>query len=511
MIERTKYDAIVVGSGATGGWIAMELTTRGFSVLLLEAGDHPDSTPRPKNMNNQLIQSQNLNFREHESHLYVDDIDHPYVTPVDRPFNWIRARVAGGRTNVWGRVMLRMAPIDFRAASHDGFGVDWPVSYNDLCPYYSKVERFFSVSVENFLREHKRFKSHLIEHSNTFQSLAEAIAADTLGAELQSLPRVRKDTIGGILKGEKPELFHTSLGSTISTAMTTGRLTFKLNTIVRSIECLRKDARLAGSVQTIGSINGEENEYIGRVVVICASTIESTRILLNSATTGSPDGLANSSGLLGLYLTDHFGGVKIEARKDSKDEMEKNHSTIEGLHIPRFRNLTGNKSSFLRGYGFQGGLRCIPGETKVRISVMGEVLSRETNVVTIDKHKKDKWGIPAAKIDFAYTENEEVMAADAAFVIRSILDKSGYETMHAQSDILIPGTRSHELGTARMGDDAKSSVLNPLNRTWDLNNLFVVDGSCFPSSGSQNPTLTMLALAARASEFMSGELQAGRL
>ena len=560
-MQRRTYDAIVVGSGATGGWAAKVLTEKGMKVLVLEAGrnldpardfrEHtwpyelkyrgmmPGSVYAPR----QPVQSRCYACNEYGSHLFVDDIDNPYTTPDDRPFWWIRGRHVGGRSVTWGRQSYRHSDLDFKAASRDGFGEDWPFSYDELRPYYEMVEDFVGISgsVENLPQ---------LPDSKFLPPMALTCGEQLLKRGVEKKFAERKVIIGraAILtkshqgraachwcghcdRGCSTYSFYSSPGSTLPAAAKTGRMRLMPNSIVREIIIDTNSAKAKG-VRVVNQVTKRESEAYARFIVLCASTLESTRILLNSKSRQHPKGIGNSSDNLGHYLMDHFyqisaGGIVPVLRGSEYDFSD---GRANGIYVPRFRNISDatKRSDFIRGYGMQGsvrvgsggsGARQIPGfgpefkklvrenpqEVSWGLGAWGETLPRYENQVSIHPSKVDAWGIPVLHIDARWSDNELTMAKDALATIVEIAESAGFRVMYKSDKPAPPGFCIHEVGTARMGADAKKSVLNKWNQVWDAPNIFVTDGAAFVSQGCQNPTLTMMAITARACDYLATE------
>jgi choline dehydrogenase-like flavoprotein len=564
--RRRIYDAIVVGSGATGGWAAKVLTEKGMSVLVLEAGRQIDPDKDYRMMTwpyelkyrgvspgriyapRQPIQSRCYACNEYGAHFFVDDIDNPYTTPDGKPFWWIRGRQVGGRSLTWGRQSYRLSDYDFQAASRDGYGQDWPIGYADLEPYYAQVEDFVGISGSYE-------KLPQLPDSNFLPPMAMTCGERVLKKAVESRWKDRKVIIGRAAILTKPHQgraachycghcdrgcdthsYFSSNGSTLPAAARTGRMTLRPNAIVREIIVDTKTGKAKG-VRVVNQLTKQDYEEYGKVIVLCASTLESTRILLNSKSRQYPDGLGNSSGVLGAYLMDHMfsisaSGVVPELRGMKYDFSD---GRANGIYVPRFRNINDKHPDFIRGYGMQGSakmgytftrttfdyarshpgfgpefkkfVREFPNEISFGLGAWCEMLPRKENRVTIDRNKVDAWGIPVLHIECTHGENERAMAKDALATILEMVDAAGFRTLRTSENPAPPGFCIHEVGTARMGDDPKRSVLNKWNQSWDVKNLFVTDGACFVSQGCQNPTLTMMAITARACDYIVDEFK----
>lgn len=525
MTKQDIYDAVIIGSGATGGWAVKSLTEKGMRVYLLEAGSplvekqiihvqrrlwevlrygnrsRTIDNQIPRLLERQPIQS-NCYAWKYSPSFFVDDIDNPYTTPEDKPFIWLRSRQVGGRMAVkaHGRQLYRFSDFQFKAASRDGYGEDWPISYADLTSYYERVERWIGIrgKVENI--------PHLPD--SVFLPDREITSGERLlKSALESSRTYDYRVILGRMAPPRP---------TISAAMKTGRLTVRPYAVVSHI-IVDEDTGKAKGVAFIDQRTHQSYEVFGKVIVLCASAIESTRILLNSATQQHPTGLGNSSGLLGRYLMDHTQiGIKGIIPKPERflTDLSKNSDLSGSIYIPQFKNIADHHLKFIRGYGIQAGVRLerLQGENVINfyLNSFGEMLPRFENQVTINKEQKDAWGIPVPHIECVHSDNEREMAIDQLETLKKIADAAGFDILHEDSELLTPGLSIHECGTARMGDDPKKSVLNKFNQSWDVKNLFVVDGACFVSQGYQNPTLTMMAITARACDYI-GQYQKDNL
>lgn len=555
-----RYDAVVVGSGATGGMAAKELCQAGLKVAVLEAGrkldpetdftEHkwPFDLPYRGLGQPGLIEREQRSSitvaNEYNRHLYVLDSEHPYTTPPDKPFDWIRSRQVGGRSIVWGRQSYRMSDYDFKAASHDGYGEDWPIGYADLEPYYDKVESFIGVS--GSLEKMPQLPDGKFLPPMNF-TCAERIlkkAVDRFGDRRMIIGRTAILTenhngrakchwCGHCARGCGTGSYYSSPASTLPAAEATGRLTLIPNAVASHI-VLEKNGKARG-VHYFDRETFASREALGRVVILCASTLESTRLLLNSRSSRHPEGLGNSHGVLGRYLMDHTirvgaGGILHLARGavDTWDDGRAN-----GIYIPRFRNLATRRKDYIRGWGYQGSgmrrmfpdhARALPGfgaEYKravknnwpysVGIGGWGEMLARRENHVTLDKEVRDRWGIPALHIACSHSENELKMAEDIIESALEMLHAAGVEITYQNRKPSAPGVCIHEMGTCRMGSDPKISMLNKWNQMWEVKNVFVTDGASFTSSGCVNPTITMMALTARACAYIADEMRRGDL
>ncbi len=562
------YDAIVVGSGATGGWAAKALTERGMKVLVLEAGRDIDpakdyhmltepfelkyrdlarSGPGSPYAPRQPIQSRCYAANEYSAHLFVDDIDNPYTMPDDKPFWWIRGRQVGGRSLTWGRQSYRLSDYEFKAAERDGFGDPWPISYKDLEPYYDAVEDFVGISgsYENLpqLPDSKFLPAmamtcgeHLLKKAveRNFQNRKVIIGR----AAILTKPhqgRAACHWCGHCDRGCDTHSYFSSNGSTLPAAAKTGRLTLRPHSVVREI-LIDTNTGKAKGVRVIDQRTKQDIEFLSKVVVLCASTLESTRILLNTKTRQHPNGLGNTSDALGRYVMDHVfplgvNGIVPQLKGQAYDYSD---GRANGIYVPKFRNVFDKHPNFIRGYGMQGGVRMgysfahaknqqgfgaefkknvreAPTELFFSLNCWGEMLPRPENRVTIDPNKVDKWGIPALHIEAKHGDNERAMMKDMVETTSEMATAAGFKILNTTTSAAPPGFCIHETGTARMGADKKTSVLNKWNQLWDVSNVFVTDGACFVSQGCQNPTLTMMALTLRACDWLVEEAKKGNL
>jgi choline dehydrogenase-like flavoprotein len=547
----SRFDAIVVGSGAAGSIAVKELTERGLDVLLLEAGrdlteDDFKPLPPPKKarplglslvpraraaLRGQHVQARRTFFMESSSRFLVNDRENPYTTPRGEPFVWIRGKILGGRLNSYGKVLLRMSDHDFKAASRDGMGEDWPFSYSDLAPYYDRVEEFIGVygnadGVEAIPDGKYVGPAKLSGAEQDFKAKVEA-----------RWPERRVIS----WRYQAPNLERVPRG--IAAARETGRLTTRTDAIVRQITVDEKTGRADGAI-FVDRDTKTEQRVSADIVVLCASTIESIRLMLNSACASHPNGLGNSSGLLGRYFMDQtismaFGGVPHRVGSwDDDDSAPRDpfYGASGGLFIPRFQNLDGGSDSgFLRGFAFQGagGRFPVPPDhpTSFGIGGIGEMLPNYHNRVTLNRGRTDAWGIPIPHIRCAIGDNERALIREQTRVLEEMGEAAGLRLNFVASMLGIatkkvfpdadPFTRFafrrgyrvslsmggaiHECGGVRMGSDPAKSVLNEHNQCWDVPNLFVTDGSCFASGGTVGPTLTIMAVTARACDYIARE------
>jgi choline dehydrogenase-like flavoprotein len=581
---RRIYDAVVIGSGAAGGMAAHVLTSQGMQVLMLEAGakldldkelksmEWPYQHPRrgglppgqhPLSFNEYTIRQppyadkspyakvysyvQGWGGADYSKHIVVDEKEHPYT---GTNYAWVRARCLGGKTNIWGRLALRLSDYDFKAKSRDGYGEDWPISYRDIEPYYDRVDRYLGIAGVN------ENLPHLPD--GIFQRPTRLTSAElTLRNSLKKMDRVLTPYRAGVttdgLKHNKYRRrcygrgacnrrvggcdIHAAFDSPtglIYPAMDTGNLTLRTNAIAREV-LVDPDTGKATGVAFVDAQTGASYEAHGKVVVVAASTLESARLLLLSKSRAHPNGIANSSGHVGHNFCEHVMGPGVTGLV--KDRVGKPRTNDDGrpggFYVPRFRNLTDRQASFIRGYGFEGssGTRMFPGNALgtpgfgaaykkqvrdyagafISMGGFGEVLARYENQVDLDPVRTDKWGVPVLRFNFRFGDNEKKMCADMAETAREMFEQAGFEVVYVDRKILTEGWSIHELGTARMGTDPKTSVLNQFQQSHDVSNLFVVDGSSHVSASCQNPTWTIMALAWRSCDYLVSEFRKGNL
>ena len=557
------FDAIVVGSGISGGWAAKELTEKGLRTLLLEAGppiipardyvEHVQAYSLPyrgygnlrKLHSEQPIQSQTGNCDEWGSKFFVNDRDNPYGNDPDKPFCWIRGRHVGGRSTMWGRQVYRWSDLDFEANAKEGIAVDWPIRYADIAPWYSYVEKFIGVSGEaeglvqlpdgEFLPPMPlNCAERHVQAAMARRWQRERVL--TIGrCAILTRPhqgRAACHYCGPCERGCITHSYFSSIGSTLPAAAATGRLTLRPNSVVAQVMYDERMDRATG-VRAVDADTMQTLEFRSRLVFLCASALESARILLNSATARFPTGLANSSGELGRNVMDHAFGAGARGTIPGMEDRKSFGNRPNGIYIARFRNLGDRQPKFVRGYGFQGGASrrdwrrgaTTPGfgaafkralleglgPWSMWLGGWGECLPRHDNYVTLHPALKDKWGIPALHIQCTFGPNELEMLKDMQVTAAEILEAAGARDIQTFNDELPPGLCIHEMGTARMGRDPKTSVLNGWNQAHDVLNLFVTDGACMTSSANQNPSITYMALTARACEYAVSRLKRGDL
>jgi choline dehydrogenase-like flavoprotein len=556
------YDALIVGSGITGGWAAKELTEKGLNVLVLEAGrsispdhDYVEHVPiwelkyrywdnRKERARTQFVQRECYYACDEYSHsFFVNDLENPYSSDPGKPFSWIRGRQVGGKSITWGRQSYRWSDLDFEANLREGIAIDWPIRYADLAPWYDYVEEFAGISGQREglpqLPDGKFLPP--MEMTCVEQDLRAALLRHfddrvlTIGrcAVLTQTHKGRAAChyCGVCHRGCITQSYFSSLSSTLPAAQKTGRLTIRPYSVVHSLTFDSKSRRISG-VRVIDAQTNASLEFKGRIVFLCAATLESTRILLNSATPEFPAGLANSSGELGHNLMDHHMGSGASGVMPGHLDKVPFGNRPNGIYVPRFRNVKTQQKEFLRGYGYQGGgdrdgwtrglnmngfgagfknSLSAPGPWRISLGVFGECLPAHSNYVEIDKEKRDAWGIPTLKIHCQWSDNERAMSRDAAVQAAEMLAAAGATDLTVTTVMTPPGLSIHEMGTARMGRDPKSSVLNANNQAHDIPNLFLSDGSCMVSSACVNPSLTYMALTARACDYAVSKMKKGEL
>jgi len=552
VLKNSHFDVIVIGSGMSGGWAAKEFTEKGYKTLVLERGrevrhlkDYPTTNMMPWEFEHRgevpagirdanPVVSRCYAFREDAMHFFVKDTDHPYVQ--EKPFDWIRGYQVGGKSLVWARQTQRWSDFDFEGPARDGFAVDWPIRYKDLAPWYSYVEKFVGISgnkdglpnlpdgeflppldltcVENYFRDvvAKRFKDRHVIYGRCAH-LTEPTALHLQQGRAQCQKRnlcQRGCPFGG---------YYNSNATTIPWAERTGNLTLRPFSVVHSILYDEKKRRASG-VRVIDANTKETFEYTAPIIFVNAGALNTNLILLNSISARFPHGLGNDNGLLGKYVAFHNYRGHISAEYDGFRESTTDGRRPTGAYIPRFRNVIhqDKDADFLRGYaagfsafrsfdrpteGFGLALKKnlgsgTPGPWRVGSHMMGETIPKETNTVSLDGSRKDAWGIPQLKINISYDDNDEKMLKDFFTQMTEMYTAAGFTNIRTGDSGQAPGLDIHEMGGVRMGKDAKTSLLNQWNQLHTCENVFVTDGACMTSTSTQNPSLTYMAITARA-------------
>ena len=551
-----EYDAIVIGSGISGGWAAKELTEKGLKTIMLERGKDikhikdyvnankaPWEFPHRGGKTQQMIKDYPVLARDYtlnESNLdyWVNEKESPYTEV--KPFDWFRGYHVGGRSLMWGRQSYRLANIDFEANMRDGIAVDWPIRYKDLEKWYGYAERFAGISgnrdglailpdgdymppMELNVVE-KDVAARLKQH---YKGTRPMIIGRTANITLPHHNRTNCQYRNKCWLGCPFGAYFSTQSATLPAAMATGNLTVRPFSIVTRI-LYDKDTKKATGVEIIDAETKQTYEYKAKIVFVNASTINSAWILMNSATDIWPGGLGSSSGELGHNLMDHHLNVGASGSIEGYEDKYYFGRRANGFYIPRFRNTNGDKRDYIRGFGYQGSAsregwsRDIaemnigadfkdalsePGNWKIGMGGFGETLPYHDNKMTLDKTKKDAWGLPVVAIDAVIRDNEKKMRVDMMQDAKEILEAGGAKNVQGNIQEAVLGKGIHEMGTARMGRDPKTSVLNEWNQVWDAKNVFVTDGAAMTSAACQNPSLTYMALTARAVDHAVSEMK----
>ena len=552
--EEHTYDAIIVGSGISGGWAAKELCEKGLKVLMLERGkplehpNYPTATKDPWDFPNGMrltqedrergyVQQRHYSYRGDNKEFYINDLENPYTEK--KRFDWIRGDIVGGRSVLWARMSYRWSDLDFSANARDGHGVDWPIRYKDIAPWYDYVETFIGVSG----------KAEGIPHLPDGKFLPpmemNCVEKDFKVALEKKFPD-RRVTIGRTANLTQPvkgrgqcqarNLCHrgcpygayfSTNASTLPAAFATGNLTLRPHSLVNKVLYDEQKSRATG-VEIIDTETNEVTEFYSRVIFLNAATVGTTFILLNSRSGRFPNGLGNGSDQVGRNLMDHHKQAGASALIEGFEDMYYTGRRPTGLYIPRFRNVSEKRNDYLRGFGMQGGASRqgwnslvkstalgsvlkeqaeTPGTWSIGLGGFGECLPYLDNRVTLNTDQKDKWGRPTVTVDAEFKENEKAMQQDMAASAGEMLEAVGYKNVRTYVNTSFPGNANHEMGTARMGKDPKTSVLNAYNQMHEVKNIFITDGSCMVSSSCVNPSLTYMALTARACDYAVREMK----
>ena len=554
-MQSVEYDAIVVGSGISGGWAAKELTEKGLRVLLLERGkniehikdyvnatkgpwQYPHRGGRTKAMEADYpVLKRDYPLNEKNLDWWANDKESPY-TEVKR-FDWYRGYHVGGRSLMWGRQSYRWSDLDFEANAKEGFAVDWPIRYADVAQWYDYVEKHAGIagSIE---------KMPQLPDGQFQPAMPLNCGEELIAGRLTKLFDGKRRIIPGRTANATQALpgrsacqyrnacwlccpfggYFSTQSSTLPAAMKTGKLTLKPWAIVSEV-LYDKNTKRATGVRVMDGLTNQVTDYKAKIIFLCASTLNSTWLLMRSATDVWPGGLGSSSGELGHNLMDHHFRVGASGDLEGMDDKYYFGRRPTGFYIPRYRNLFGEKRPYLRGFGYQGSASrdgwsnavaelgvggafkdkaAQPGRWGIGATAFGEMLPNHKNMISIDETKKDKWGMPVLKFDCATGENERLMRKDMMNDMAETLEACGVKNVETYDNEYFPGMGIHEMGTARMGKDPKTSVLNSHNQVWDAPNVFVTDGSCMVSTACPNPSLTYMALTARAADFAVNEL-----
>ncbi len=568
MDATNKYDAIVIGSGITGGWAAKELTEKGMKVLMLERGGempHGDSyqgehvapweepyfgkNPRDLYEDEYAVQSRCYAFSEMNRQFFVNDKDDPYIRDDDKPFDWIRGYQVGGRSLTWGRQVYRFSDLDFEANKKDGHGIDWPIRYADIKDWYSYVERYIGVTGQaeglpqlpdseflppmDMTAPEKRFKKQV---EKKYPHIRVTIGRAAILTEDKSYDwgdRSACHYCGPCHRGCSTGSYFSTQSTTLPAAEATGNLTLTPNMVVKELIHDDQTGRITG-VKCINAKTMQTEVISARLVFLCASTVGSTQILMNSKSAKHPNGIGGNSGALGHYLMDHTYGLSAMGILGHDLNSIPYGNRPNGLYIPRFRNVNGDDAdvNFTRGYGYQGASLRLdwtslgkmpgigksfkermvkPGPWGIGFGGFGEALPHVDNRMMLNPDQRDRFGMPQVSFNYDWTDNEKKMRADMAVQAENMLKAAGALFTFSMNEMSVPGLGIHEMGTARMGHSPQDSVLNKWNQVHDVPNLFVTDGSAMTSSSCVNPSLTYMALTARAVDYAVKQVKAGAI
>ncbi|HEU5135813.1 MAG TPA: GMC family oxidoreductase [Steroidobacteraceae bacterium] len=561
-MEQNSFDAIVVGSGMSGGWAAKELTEKGLKTLVLERGrmvrhpDYPTATKDPWDLpyGNRItqetrqrkpVQSRTGYPTPANQHWFVDDLDNPYVE--EQPFDWLRGYHVGGRSLMWARQSYRLSPMDFQANAKEGVGVPWPVTYDEIAPWYDKAETFAGISgsIEGLpqLPDGKflppfdlncvevDFKKRIDEKLGRKLIVGRVANLTAPLTHNESPQRGTCQSRNMCIRGCPFGGYFSSVSATLPSAERTGNLTLMANQIVYEL-IYDNDKGKATGVRVLDAETGKQTDYFAKIVFLCASALGSAYIMLNSTSSRFPNGFGNDSGELGCNIMDHNKPGGSSASVEGYLDVAYTGRRPNGFYIPRYRNVGKDKRDYLRGFGYQGRAARAgfgrfndsaligaelkkefqePGPWNFGMTAFGEILPYHENHAKLDRSRKDKHGLPLLVVNAVVRDNERRMEQDMRNDAAEMLEAAGYKNVKVNSDNYNVGNSIHEMGTARMGADPKKSVLNKYNQVHACKNVFVTDGSFMASSGCQNPSLTYMAFTARAADHAVGELKKGNL
>jgi choline dehydrogenase-like flavoprotein len=553
------YDAIVVGTGISGGWAAKELTQKGLKTLVLDRGrmvrhgEYPTAMLNPWEIPYRNRPTQDDLHRQPvlartgyanaqvSKHWFVDETEDPYIE-IQR-FDWIRGYHVGGRSIMWGRQSYRWSDLDFEANARDGIAVDWPIRYTDISPWYDHVEKFIGVSGSNdhlaqlpdgqFLPAmelncvEKEFRTKVKDKFDRAMIIGRAAHMTGPLTHNESPQRSTCRSRNMCIRGCPFGAYFSSVSSTLPSAEKTGNMTLRANSIVHEIIYDEKLGRATG-VRVLDAETGAQTDYFAKVIFLCASTFGSAFVMMNSISHRFPNGFGNDSGELGHNIMDHQLGIGANATVEGFDDRYYSGRRPNGFYIPRYRNIGKDKRDYLRGFGYQGGAgrsdwtslmdesvlgaelkekAAQPGPWNIGMGGFGEILPYHDNHVKLDRTRKDKHGLPLLAFDAGLKENELRMRKDMASDAAEMLEAAGYRDVKAHDSKTGVGLGIHEMGAARMGRDPKTSVLNGWNQVHACKNVYVTDGACMASAACQNPSLTYMALTARAANHAVEELK----
>ena len=555
-MANNTYDAIVIGSGISGGWAAKELTEKGLKVLMIERGrmhehvkDYVNAAKDPwewphrgqrtqKMIAEHPVLKRDYPLSEVVKGMWADETEAPYVE--EKRFDWYRGYQLGGRSLLWGRQSYRWNKWDFEANAKEGIAVDWPIRYDDLAPWYSYVEKFagiqgskqgldvlpdgeFLPAIDMNIVE-KDVSAKMKKHYNGQRHMFIGRSANI------TLPKPEQNRVNCQYRnkcwlGCPFGAYFSTQSATLPAARATNNLTLEVNKIVTRL-LYDKDKKRATGVEVVDALDNKTYEYNAKIIFVCASSFNSTWVLMNSATDVWPEGLGSSSGELGHNVMDHHFRLGAGGTMEGYEEYYEYGRRPSGVYVPRYRNIYDDKRDYLRGFGYQGGAGrgrgveiaemlganfkealCEPGKWSMGMTAFGEMLPYHENTIKLDKNTKDKWGLPVLSMNVEIKENEIKMRKDMLEDAKEMLEAGGVKDVYTYDSGYAVGQGIHEMGTARMGRDPKTSVLNGNNQVWDAPNVFVTDGACMTSASCVNPSLTYMAMTARAADFAVKELK----